>query len=197
MRGALCMSHDRERELRAVDWADVGIRLTAYATWKARNRRWRTGRVDALAGGRTAEDLAAEAVLKVLSGERQWDPARGALLPYLQGVVDSLLSHLADSLDNRLQEPWTDAHDRAADEAGDVDPTERLTRLRAALHRDAQAALLAILDALEAGCAAKPQALAVHLGTSVADVNNRLKRLRRAALHLVATAPRAPEGPRR
>jgi hypothetical protein len=37
MNSAIWMRHDIERELQRVDWADVGIRLTAYATWKARN----------------------------------------------------------------------------------------------------------------------------------------------------------------
>ncbi|MDX2170059.1 MAG: hypothetical protein SF182_23515 [Deltaproteobacteria bacterium] len=189
------MSHDIERELRDVDWAAVGIRLTAYATWKARNRQWRTGRSDALAGGRTPEDLAAEAVLKVLSGERAWDPARGALLPYLEGVVDSLLSHLADSLDNRIQERWSDTYDRAADGGAHDDPVERIEALRAAVQRSAQPALLAVLAALAAGCEAKPQALAAQLATSVADVNNRLKRLRRLAQQIIAR--RADEVPPR
>src|SRR4029453_14115422 len=70
MNTAVCIRHDVERELRRVDWADVGIRLTAYATWKARNLHWRTGRTDALAAGKTPEDIAAEAILKVLGGER-------------------------------------------------------------------------------------------------------------------------------
>jgi hypothetical protein len=195
MRGAACMSHDLERELRDVDWAAIGIRLTAYASWKARNRQWRTGRSDALAGGRTPEDLAAEAVLKVLSGERAWDPTRGALLPYLEGVVDSLLSHLADSLDNRLQERWADAHDRAADSEPLGDPVERVEALRAAVQQNAQPALLAVIDALAAGCEPKPQALAAQLGTSVADINNRLKRLRRLAQQIIAR--RADEETRR
>ncbi len=186
------MSDDIERDLRDVDWAAVGIRLTAYATWKARNRQWRTGRSDALAGGRTPEDLAAEAVLKVLSGERAWDPRRGPLQPYLEGVVDSLLSHLADSLDNRIQERWSETHDRA-DEVESVDDSERVDLLRAALRRAAQPTLLAVVDALSDGCEARPQALAARLGTSVADINNRLKRLRRLAQQLVAAPRRANE----
>ena len=66
-----------------------------------------------LAGGKTPEDLAADAILKVLGGDRVWDPGRGPLLPYLEGVVDSLISHLAASADNRIQERWSEAHDAA------------------------------------------------------------------------------------
>jgi hypothetical protein len=109
MAAAISIHHDVRRELQRVDWADIGVRLTAYATWKARNLRWRTGRTDLLAGGKTPEDIAADAILKVLGGDRVWDPARGPLLPYLEGVVDSLISHLAESADNRIQERWSQA----------------------------------------------------------------------------------------
>jgi DNA-directed RNA polymerase specialized sigma24 family protein len=180
------MRHDIQPELQRVDWADVGIRLTAYATWKARNLRWRTGRSDALAGGKTPEDLAADAILKVLAGERAWDPGRGPLLPYLEGVVDSLMSHLAASLDNRIQESWSsESHDGAGDGPAAADPAERIDRLRSALLHDQQNALLAVVDAIAAQCDAKPQAIARHLLTSVADINNRLKRLRRFAQRIV------------
>jgi DNA-directed RNA polymerase specialized sigma24 family protein len=188
MSSAVRMHCDVERELRAVDWADLGIRLTAYASWKARNLRWRTGRTDVLASGKTAEDVAAEAILKVLEGERAWDPARGALLPYLHGVVDSLISHLADSADNRSREPWADDDDPPAPVVPASDPDERVERLRAALRGERQLALLAIVDAIAGACEAKPQALAQHLGTTVADVNNRLKRLRRYAQRVLGTA---------
>jgi DNA-directed RNA polymerase specialized sigma24 family protein len=185
MNTAVCMHHDVQRELRRVDWADVGIRLTAYATWKARNLHWRTGRTDVLAGGKTPEDLASEAILKVLEGERAWDPNRGPLLPYLEGVVDSLMSHLAASLDNRLQESWSESHDRAGEGPVVGDPAERLERLRALLRCDQQHALLAVVDAVAAQIEPKPQAIAQHLNTTVADINNRLKRLRRYAQKIV------------
>ena len=189
MNTAVCIQHDVQRELRRVDWADIGIRLTAYATWKARNLRWRTGRADVLAGGKTPEDLAAEAILKVLAGERAWDPARGPLLPYLHGVVDSLMNHLAASPDNRIQETWSDAHGESAGQPeSTTDPEERIDRLRDALLDGQQHALLAVLDAVAAHVEPKPQAIAQHLGTTVADVNNRLKRLRRFAQQVVQQA---------
>src|SRR5678816_3905696 len=87
---ALRMDPTVEQALREVDWADLGMRLTAYAVWKARNLAWRYGRGELSLGARTPDDLAADAILKVLSGERGWDPRRGPLLPYLQGVVDRI-----------------------------------------------------------------------------------------------------------
>src|SRR5262249_17935264 len=94
-------------ELLKADWEDIGIRLTAYAVWKAANLRCRTGQPDLLAGGKTPEDVAAEAMLKVIEGKRIWDAQRGPLLPFLRRVVDSLLNQLADSADNRIQQRLT------------------------------------------------------------------------------------------
>lgn len=185
--GALRMDPTVEQALRDADWADLGVRLTAYAVWKARNLAWRHGRGELTLGARTPDDLAAEAILKVLSGERGWDPRRGPLLPYLQGVVDSLLSHAAAT-------PDVARTDRvAAERAADVDDDaagERVERLRAQLRREPQPALLAVVDAIAANCEPRPQALAAHLGTTVADINNRLKRLRRLALRLTAGGSR-------
>lgn len=192
MNTAVCVRQDVLRELEQVDWSDVGIRLAAYATWKARNLRWRTGRSDILAGGKTPEDLAADAILKVLEGERAWDPERGPLLAYLQGVVDSLLSHLAGSADNRIQEALAEEHDRPADIPQASDPEERIARLRALLRAEHQYPLLAIVDAVTAHCEPKPQSLAQQLNTTVVDINNRLKRLRRYAQRIdpIQGAPR-------
>jgi DNA-directed RNA polymerase specialized sigma24 family protein len=185
MNSAACMRQDVQRELQRADWADLGIRLAAYATWKARNLRWRTGRSDALAAGKTPEDLASEAILKVLSGERIWEPSRGALLPYLEGVVDSLMSHLAASTDNRLQERWSAETHEGGEAPPAGDPAERVDLLQSMLRRDQQHALLAVIDAVASHCEPKPQAIAAYLGTTVADVNNRLKRLRRYAQRIV------------
>jgi hypothetical protein len=177
------MEKDVEETLRGVDWADIGVRLTGYALWKTRNLAWRLGRGELTLGARTPDDLAAEAILKVLSGERGWDPRRGALLPYLQGVVDSLLSHAAAAPDVSR----TVYAEPPAALTAEADPAEeRIERLRAALQREQQTALLAVMDAIAANCEPRPQALAAHLGTSVADVNNRLKRLRRLALRVAA-----------
>src|SRR5262245_49022880 len=99
------MDPDIRRLLQEADWADIGIRLTAYAVWRARNFRWRTKQEWALAAGKTPEDIARDAILKLFEGKRIWDPQRGALLPFLECVVDSLMSHLADSQDNVLLAP--------------------------------------------------------------------------------------------
>jgi DNA-directed RNA polymerase specialized sigma24 family protein len=180
------------------DWKDIGVRLAGYASWKARNAAWRCGGSAVLAGGRTAEDIASEAILKVLAGDRGWDPDRGPLLPYLRRVVDSLLSHLALSADNRLVQ--TDGRRLAAGVPVQSllgNPTassdERINELRRALARDRDEALLVIVDAVLAGCEPRPQALAATVGVAVHEINNRLKRLRRRAQSLVKDAEAARE----
>ena len=180
------MDGETLRRLREADWGDIGIRLTAYATWKARNYHWRTQRAGALAAGQTPEDIAREAIARVLEGTRVWEPARGALLPFLQGVVDSLMSHLAASGDNALCEHWHDPlPERLADDQPDDAIGGRLiARLRGTLQRERAADLLAVLAAVQEH-GAKPTAIALALGTTVRDINNRLKRLRRTALRVL------------
>jgi DNA-directed RNA polymerase specialized sigma24 family protein len=178
------------KQLREADWEDIGVRLTAYAMWKARNYRWRTGQVWALAAGNTPEDVAREAIMKVLDGSRAWEPARGPLLPYLEGVVDSLMSHLAGSTDNVVLKRWHDrAPEPAARDAGDGADVDIIERLRTTLHAQQANDLLAILDVVQVS-GATPRAIALALRTSVKDVNNRLKRLRRAALRVLHEYPR-------
>lgn len=184
------MDLEARRRLQDADWADIGIRLTAYAMWKARNYRWRTHTVWALAAGKTPEDVAREAIVKVLDGSRHWDPARGALLPYLEGIVDSLMSHLAASSDNAVLQRWHDSvpESDTARVHADVD-ADLVERLRGALRHEGADDLLAILDVVQ-GCGAKPRAIAAALHTTVNDINNRLKRLRRAALRVLHASPR-------
>jgi hypothetical protein len=200
---------------RGHDWRSIGVQLAAYASWKARNFRWRTGLDDALAQGSTPESVAAEAIAKVLGGERAWDASRGPLLAHLKRVVDSLLFHLASSSDNRLQERLPDLRDDEqgvdrAEYAGgrhDVsglmpgtlpDPENavverqesraeaRLAQLLLAVQHEPD--LRAVLHAIVEHGDAKPAAIAARLGTQVTDVYNRLKRLRRIAVKSVAVA---------
>ena len=183
------MDGDTLRLLQEADWTDIGVRLTAYATWKARNYRWRTRRPGTLAAGKTAEDVARDAIVKVLEGTRAWDPGRGPLLPFLQGVVDSLMSHLAASGDNARREHWRDElPERGAPGQGDHSTAvDLIDGLRRMLERERADDLLALLGAVQE-YGPKPTAIAIALETTVRDINNRLKRLRRAALRVLRSA---------
>lgn len=91
--------------LEQANWIKIGLRLTKYATSKTKHLGWRTKNYDSLAQGKTPEDLAYKAIEKVFSGDRQWNPDKNPdLLDYLESVVDSLVSHLVESQNNkRLQ----------------------------------------------------------------------------------------------
>lgn len=81
--------------LQKADWESIGLRLTHYAARKAYRYRWNS-RI--AIGGQSSEDLAFEAITKVLDGDRKWDPQEDPdLFKYLTCVVDSLISHLSDS----------------------------------------------------------------------------------------------------
>jgi len=82
------------------EWERIILQLAKYATRKSRKYFYRTGQ-DLLPNGDSVESLANQAILKLYSGERDWDPDKYPdLLIHLQGIVKSLLSHLATSFDN-------------------------------------------------------------------------------------------------
>jgi hypothetical protein len=95
--------------------------LAGYAAFRARNYWWRSGNQQDLAKGMHLKDVVQEAVARVLQESRRFDANRGALLPYLKGVIDSIISNLADSIDNRSQ--------RRFPEYGSSEP-ESIDRLR-------------------------------------------------------------------
>jgi DNA-directed RNA polymerase specialized sigma24 family protein len=203
------LGSDIFKQLREADWATIGVQLTAHSAFRAENLAWRTGNSVDLAKGLNPKDIAAEAIRKVIDGIRKWDPERGALLPFLKGVVDSEISHLAESSDNQLQsrvladdeedEMW----DRSEFQAPSNDPQgllhqQQSTPEQVLLEKEAEVRISALFDAMteqadlvdvvdaimEVG--PRPAHIAEHLGLPVTEINNRLKRLRRLALSLVA-----------
>src|SRR5262249_36753841 len=153
------------------------------------------------------DDVAAQAIVSVIGGERKWDPERGPLLRFLKRVVDSLLNHLAESVETRRTErfspddepfgpelitfgdsgagPWQ-AISGNFNAAGSAEPyrdaDRRVQRLLEAATGTPELAevLNAILDFDEA----RPRLIALRLGKPVRHINNCLKRLRRMALKI-------------
>lgn len=105
------MEKDRVLHLiETADWKDIILKLTHYALQRARVYSWKSGKADQLLGGKTPEDIACEAIEKVLAGTRDWDPDKYPnLLIHLQWVVKSDMEHLASSLEHqttgRMPEP--------------------------------------------------------------------------------------------
>lgn len=89
--------------LAAFPWDEKIPRLLMHASLKAKNKRWRTVFDGQLPDGKEIQDIVYQAIEKVLSGERKWNPKEQPdLFHYLQGIIDSDLSHLARSLENRV-----------------------------------------------------------------------------------------------
>jgi hypothetical protein len=199
---------DVVEELLRVDWAETGMKLAAYAAFRSRNLSWRTGSYVALAKGLMPDDIAAQAIVSVIGGERKWEPERGPLLPFLKRVVDSLLNHLALSSDNRRIERLSHndclsyGDERTALQDGDKDPwpprsadfdasgvcesefdaDDRIDRLAEAAKGTLE--LAEVLNAILEFNEARPRLIALRIGKSVNHVNNCLKRLRRLALKI-------------
>lgn len=73
---------------------------------------WRTGNSKELPKGETDGSIVSKAFELVLSGKRKWNPQNDPdFAKYMMDVIDSLLSHLADSLDNRMLQVPPEAGD--------------------------------------------------------------------------------------
>lgn len=203
---------DVVKELLRVDWGETGMKLAAYAAFRSRNLLWRTGSDVALAKGLMPDDIAAQAIVSVIGGERKWEPERGPLLPFLKRVVDSLLNHLALSADNRRIErffqddtspygaeriafqdgdegPWPRRpadFDAADPSESECDADERIDQLAEAAKGTPE--LAEVLNAILEFNETRPRLIAIRIGRPVNHVNNCLKRLRRLALKISADA---------
>lgn len=179
------------------EWKAIVSRLTLYADNKLKRRVWRgiSGRLGGSpAGGICPEDLAAEAVVDLLEGRRVWDAnQKPELIDFLRDVVDSKISHLVNSKENRigrqLDGSMTDAEvtavfldpsllDRPVDEkVSDAEQVARLCEsIRMELADDDVATQLfrCCLDGVS-----KPAEMAVILELPVKTIYDAQKRMRR------------------
>jgi hypothetical protein len=93
---AICQIPEAEMKL-------IFLRLGGYSLRVCRAHRWRTKNAQNLPDGETPASLVTKAFELVLSGKRDWDPVTGPPLEkYLMDVIDSLISNLSTSCDNRI-----------------------------------------------------------------------------------------------
>jgi RNA polymerase sigma factor (sigma-70 family) len=180
--------------LKDAEWEELLERLTLYAdncvvrlTWRGLRR----AKGGAVPGGIEAADLAQETIVDVIEGSRRYDPAaQPDFFRFLQDVVDSKVSHLATSAENRKSRrpedsldddaPALDRVERAPPPEDQVAEDEALARLR----RDARDAVAKdplakrIFECLDAGVT-KPGEIATLLGISVEEIYNAQKRMAR------------------
>ena len=97
---------DANRALDLLDqhpWEDTIPKLVTHALKKSRRLYWRAIYGGHLPEGKEAVDLVHQAIEKLLTGQREWNPdANPDLFLYLRGIVDSDLNHLAKSWENRF-----------------------------------------------------------------------------------------------
>lgn len=177
------------------DPVKLGVLLLAYAHRYAASKGWKS-KDRALARGEGLEDLVQDAMASLYgpdtSGREQWDPANTPdPMDYLRSFVNSRLSSLGRSYDNRLVRGDVDpeAH------AGPSTPEALLLKKRAQHAHDTWWAeakdllltqlldddlLMRIHDLMETEEIDKPADLALRLGVPVDAVKNAKKRLRRA-----------------
>jgi hypothetical protein len=175
------------------EWGELLERLTLYAAYKMIRLYWRGvrgSRGGKTPGGLEPQDLAAEAVLSVIDGTRTWNhDVAPDLLGFLRGVVDSKISHLVESLENRVTRRANPSGCGSANpgtiETG-IDPVEvsadaeyqeRFRRLvTKAISGDKL--VFKVFECLQAEIT-KPADMAVVLDVEVQQINNAQKRLRR------------------
>jgi RNA polymerase sigma factor (sigma-70 family) len=180
--------------LKDAEWEELLERLTLYADNRLLRLTWRglkLARGGAVPGGVEAADLAQEAIVDVIEGTRQYDPAANPdFLGFLQDVVDSKVNHLATGAENRKSRrpadsldddaPPLDRVDRSPPPEDQVAEDELLVRLQAEAREAVAKDPLAkqILECLDAGVT-KPGEIAALLGISVEEIYNAQKRLAR------------------
>ncbi|OQA22611.1 MAG: RNA polymerase factor sigma-70 [Chloroflexi bacterium ADurb.Bin360] len=179
------------------DWGAIRRDLLVHTAWQARRYLWNHGGYLDLAEGYTIEDVVQEVIVKTLSGVRKWDPEKGPLLPWLYAQSRSILDALAQSASHRHEMHIPDMEVLIA--AQSLDPLEIIIeREREAQIRHKTETLIEIveedpelqevLQVILAGCEPRPRHIALELGISVREVDNRLKRLRRRATCLAELA---------
>jgi hypothetical protein len=180
-------------------WDQTIQQLLYYTLGRIRGRTWRGMRDGALPGGREVEDIVSQAIEDVLSGQRAWDPIQHPdLFVHLQGIIDSRLSHLGVSAENRRMvaefPPSRSLHgvavrDGAASchrepslqdallQAEEDQLAEELLQGFAHFLADdplLQRIVRSIVEGID-----KPAAIAVHVGATVEQVYNARRRLQR------------------
>lgn len=168
----------------------LSLRALAFARRRARVKHWWLGTGGGLAKGRTAEDIACEAMASLFGGRRRWDAAaQPDPWEHVKSVVNSLLSNLVRSKENRVN--TRDVDDDAAvtsttpeSEFLRAEDEERLklrrqrgySLLQDGVLESDNPTLLSLHDLILKEDIHKPQELAMRLGISVKDVNNLKKR---------------------
>lgn len=185
------MVQDRILELlESADWKDITFRLTHYAIWKAFRYVWKSG---SLPGGKTPQDMALEAIEKVWTGVREWNPDKYPnLYTHLKWIVDSDIDHLFKSKEHEKSRRMPETTPEQASET--PNPEEQLiAKGNKALEEEIRNEFYAMVEGdedletlmlcFDEGID-KPQDIAEQTGWDVSKANNVKRRLFRKVAKL-------------
>lgn len=198
------MDKDVIKLLEETDWDSITLKLTKYAILKIERLSWRYGKFPK---GLTAEDMVQEAIASLFEGKRNWNHTRNPdLFEYLKSVIDSKVSHLYESKEYKLTQPFPtteegqdveellDKADPTSDHAIYLTPSsnnpEDALLEKEKIKRD-EAAVNAFFEAIHGekdieklaslimDGYVKPSEIAKQMGVEVKEVYNLQKRFRR------------------
>jgi len=187
--------------------------MLSFALWWASEYRWSSGSPEILPQGYELADVVQRIILQTINDERNWDPDKGELLPWLKDQTKSVIDALAKSASHRKESSlFSDDDDGLTDReefiAKEIDPSEnqdrmspeefiiyleheqerseRASNISSALFNavEGDTELEEILEAVMDGVELKARFLAEKLEVPVEDIYNRLKRLRRKAMSI-------------
>ncbi len=171
-------------------WKEIMARLLLYADNKMQRLVWRGSFGGHPPEGIQAKDLIQTVIEKVFSGNRTWNPDRHPdLVGFLMDALDSEISNLVRSFENRRLRPEASLAEGALERIDDVTPEVQL--LNKEREGESEDLLLSFLEFLTPDDElrkvvetimdgiVKRADIAGHLGVTVAEVDARRKRLSR------------------
>lgn len=202
------MNAKKKQLLLEFPWGEHYPGLVAFTEWCIQGKQWNSG---LLPMGHTAESIVQDVITKTFSEERNWDPEKGDLLMWLKYVIRSEISHLSESIANKVEVPLDqpDENDSPVD-GPDIEqrqpsqqqimtgsPEEAVISAETEAEKVAEAkskidSLLEVSSGhpeleeivyaiVDEKCDAKPQELAEFLGKPVEEIYQNLRALRRRA----------------
>lgn len=198
------LNQEKLELLHNAPWGIIYPKLVSHAEWEIDKYSWRAG---SLPKGHTAESIVQEAIQKTLSEDRNWDPERGELLPWLKWVIRGEIDHLyhsashpeeyyileADSFEDNppafekleydANRQLPDGHEAKSAEERTVLAETTRRKLDSLLEAcDGRPELEEVVEALIGNkCSPEAKSLAEYFGRPVEEIYQRLRALRRRA----------------
>lgn len=198
------MSTEKLQLLRDFPWDENYPKLVAFTDYILQMKSWNNG---VIPKGHNAESIVQEAIIKIFSGKRNWEPERGPLLIYIKWVIRSDISHLTKSNTNKLEMhseiededceeeafiTWVDQMSHHDSESNSPEELLVNSEIEVENKEIARAKIDALLMAangkpdleeivyalIDGKCSPKPQDLAQFLNKPIDKINQNLRTLR-------------------